>query len=59
MLRPSFLFSHECHKSVKNAALAAAFYTTACVTADISAVTRVLARNNCSGIITEPQQTFL
>ena len=31
------------HMSITNGALTAVFYTTACVTADISAVTRVLA----------------
>jgi len=43
MSRLIFLFSREYHRSVKSAALTAAFYTTACVPADISALTRVLA----------------
>ena len=58
MSRPISLYSHECHKSVKNTALTAAFYTTTCATVVISAFTRVFARHSWSGIITEPQQAI-
>jgi len=43
MSRPIFLCSHECNKSIKNAALTADLYKIVCVTADISAFTRVFA----------------